>query len=150
MNTFPDTSFLCALYRTQVHSPQVDAFMEQRTGPLPVSTFLLLEFRQSTRFQVRLHTDDRTKGFGKLAASQMLSDLDADLVNQVMIIEAVDWVQVHAIAEEISERHTAKNGHRLADILHVATAIYLKKDTFLSFDTKQRKLARAEGLKIGC
>jgi predicted nucleic acid-binding protein len=124
--------------------------MEQRSGPIPVSTFLLLEFRQSTRLQVRLHADDRSKGFGKLEAARMLGDLETDLVNQVILIEAVDWVQVHAIAEEISERQTSKGGHRLADILHVATAIYLKKESFLSFDSKQRKLARAEGLKIGC
>ena len=53
MNCFPDTSFLCAVYRTQVNSPQADVFMSQRSGPLPVSSLLLLEFRQSTRLQVK-------------------------------------------------------------------------------------------------
>jgi predicted nucleic acid-binding protein len=37
-------------------------------------------------------------------------------------------------------------GHRLLDILHVATAKALGAVEFLSFDEKQRRLARAEGL----
>ena len=41
---FPDTSFLCSIYRTQEHSPVADAWMAQRTGALPVSSLLLLEF----------------------------------------------------------------------------------------------------------
>ena len=69
---FPDTSFLCSVYRTQEHSVRADAFMAQRTGPIPVSSLLLLEFRQSLRLQVRLHTKDKTKGFNKTEATQML------------------------------------------------------------------------------
>ena len=49
MRYFPDTSFLYSVYRTQVHSPRADAFMESHREPLPVSTLLLLEFRQSVR-----------------------------------------------------------------------------------------------------
>lgn len=79
MNCFPDTSFLFAVYRTQVHSPQADAFMWQRSGPLPVSSFLLVEFRQSTRLQVKLRSSDKNKGFDLREATQMLRDLDSDL-----------------------------------------------------------------------
>jgi hypothetical protein len=40
MNCFPDTSFLCALYRAQVHSPRADEFMAGLSGALPVSSLL--------------------------------------------------------------------------------------------------------------
>jgi hypothetical protein len=37
--------------------------MAGRCGPLPVSSLLLLEFRQSLRLHVRLRSKDETKGF---------------------------------------------------------------------------------------
>ena len=44
--------------------------------------------------------------------------------------------------------YTRANGHRAVDILHLATAIHLSAEEFLSFDGNQRKLATAEGLKV--
>lgn len=145
---FPDTSFLCSLYRKQVHSPRAIAFMAKRSGPLPVSSLLLLEFRQSLRLQVRLHTKDKTKGFTKSEATQMLRDLQSDLRTKVLEVMPVDWSAVHQTAEELSERYTETKGHRLADILHVATALHLGADEFLTFDANQKALAEAEGLVV--
>ena len=148
MNHFPDASFLCAVYRTQVQSPRADAFMAKRTGALPVSTLLLLEFRQSIRFQVRLHSKDKTKGFPKHEAAQMLKDLQADLRAKVLEVVSADWSAVHQLAEELSARHTETNGHRFADILHVATALHLGATEFLTFDANQKLLSEAEGMKV--
>ena len=148
MNCFPDTSFLCGIYRTQANSLAADAFMKQRSGPLPVSTFLLLEFRQSTRWQVKLRSADKTKGFGSNEAAQMLQDLDSDLLGGVLKASPVDWAVVHQMAEDLSVRYTAAGGHRLADILHVATALHLGKTQFLTFDANQRRLAESAGLVV--
>jgi len=49
--------------------------------------------------------------------------------------------------EELSLRHTAKHGFRTYDLLHVASALALKCDSFWSFDPKASKLAALEGLK---
>ena len=148
MSVFPDTSFLCALYRKQVHAPDAIAFMTKRGAALPVSTLLLLEFRQSIRFQVRLHSKDKTKGFPKHEAAQMLKDLQADLKAKVLEVVSADWSAVHQLAEELSARHTETNGHRFADILHVATALHLGATEFLTFDANQKLLAEAEGMKV--
>ncbi len=148
MRTFPDTSFLCSRYREQIFSPQVDAWMEQNPGPIPVSSLLLLEFRQSCRLQVRLFNKDRSKGFGQREATAMLRDLQADLALRILEVHPVDWPEVHHIAERLSATHTAAAGHRLADILHVATAIHLGMDGFLTFDDRQRALAEAEGMAV--
>ena len=146
---FPDTSFLCPLYRPQKeHSAKADAFMARRNGPLPVSSLLLLEFRQSLRLQVRLHAKDKTKGFTRNEASQMLRDLQSDLRTKVLEIMPVDWASVPQTAEELSERYTESKGHRLADILHVATALHLGAERFLTFDANQKKLAEEEGLTV--
>jgi predicted nucleic acid-binding protein len=50
--------------------------------------------------------------------------------------------------EELSLRHTARYGFRTYDLLHVASALILKCDTFWSFDLKASKLAALEGLEV--
>jgi predicted nucleic acid-binding protein len=148
MSYFPDTSFLCALYRTQVNSPKADQFMVGLSGTLGVSGLLLLEFRQSVRLQICLHLIDRNKGFPQIEGQQMLNDLQIDLNAGLLTTIPVDWSAVHQRAEALSSAHTVAVGHRLADILHVATALHLGATEFLTFDANQKKLAQAEGLKV--
>lgn len=148
MSSFPDTSFLCALYRTQVNSPKADQYMGGISGTLGVSSLLLLEFRQSVRRQIRLHLNDRTKGFTQAEGRQMLNDLQIDLNAGLLTTTPVDWSAVHQRAEALSSAHTLAAGHRLADILHVATALHLGLAEFLTFDGNQKKLAEAEGLVV--
>jgi predicted nucleic acid-binding protein len=148
MKVYPDTSFLCATYREQDNSGRADAFNDQLVGALPVSTLLLLEFRQSVRFQARLFEKDRSKGFSKTEGSAMLRALQSDLADGVLETVAPDWADVHRIAEELSAKHTESGGHRLADILHVATAMHFGAEQFLTFDVNQRKLAEAESMVV--
>ncbi len=148
MTTFADTSFLCSLYRREVFSPRANAYMAQRGIALPISSLLLLEFRQSLRLQIRLHCLDKTKGFPRPQAHQMLNDLQSDLRSRVLEVVPVDWSDVHQIAEHLSARYTEANGHRLADILHVATALHLGASEFLTFDANQKRLAETEGLAV--
>ena len=148
MSCFPDTSFLCALYRTQVNSTRADQFMAGLSGTLGVSSLLLLEFRQSVRLQIRLHLNDRTKGFPQTEGQQMLNDLQIDLNAGLLTTIPVDWSAVHQRAEALSSAHTLASRHRLADILHVATALHLGVTEFLTFDGNQKKLAEAEGLVV--
>lgn len=148
MNHFPDTSFLCALYRSEENSSQADAWMKKLSGGLNVSTLLLLEFRQSIRLQTYLYSKDRKKGFSKFQGDQMLQDLQSDLKNGLLTSVSVEWSQVHYLAEGLSLKYTPSAGYRFADILHVATALHLKVNQFLTFDLKQKHLAKAEGLKV--
>lgn len=148
MLAYPDTSFLCALYRAQVNSPQAAAYFQAMPGPLEVTTLLLYEFRQSIRFQVHLHRRDTKKGYRKPEGMKMLADLKSDLVNGAVVVIPVGWPHVHNAAERLSELYTDSNGHRAMDILHVATAIELGAKEFLTFDANQKKLAEAEGLVV--
>lgn len=146
MIAFPDTSFLCSLYRLQEFSPRAIAQMKEIPTPLPVSTLLLFEFRQSVRLQIFLQAKDRKKGFIKTEGEAMLRDLRSDLASGVIETVPVDWGEVHNLAEMLSAKHTESGGHRFADILHVATALQLGAKNFLTFDAKQRAIARAEGM----
>jgi hypothetical protein len=52
--------------------------------------------------------------------------------------------KVWPLAITLSRRHSAKLGTRMPDVLRVASALILKPDVFLTFNERQRKLARAE------
>jgi len=145
---YPDTSFLCALYRAQSNSPRAAAYFEALPGPLEVTSLLLYEFRQAVRFQIRLRRHDPSKGYPKPEGQKMLADLKSDLVGGAVAIIPAPWAQVHRAAERLSELYTDANGHRAMDILQVATAIELGAKTFLTFDGNQKRLAEAEGLVV--
>ena len=64
----------------------------------------------------------------------MLGPADADLVVR--------------LARAFSLQRTAHGGHRTLDVLHVATAVHLGARRFLTFDDRQRNLARHAGLEV--
>jgi predicted nucleic acid-binding protein len=51
-------------------------------------------------------------------------------------------------AKRLSATYTLTGGHRGFDILHVASALIMKAQRFLTFDENQKKLAEAEGLVV--
>jgi predicted nucleic acid-binding protein len=148
MIAFPDTSFLCAIYRRQDNSPRAAAYFKAMPEALHVSGLLLYEFRQSVRFQVWLHARDKTKGHPQADCDRALADLQTDLNTGALVVATADWPDVHRLAETLSKRHTIAGGHRSLDALHVATALHLGAREFLTFDANQRKLAAAEQLKV--
>lgn len=146
--TYPDTSFLCALYIAQTTSAKALAFMQSQPTALISTSLLLYEFRQSVQFQVFRHSKDATQGYPMSRAQTALSMLQANISAGVYRQGQVDWVDVHKIAERLAFKHTAKGGHRSFDVLHVASALHLGVTEFLTFDGNQKKLAEAEGLIV--
>jgi len=55
--------------------------------------------------------------------------------------------QALELCSELGRRWGSKIGIRTLDSLHVACALELKADQFWTFDERQSKLAKAEGLK---
>lgn len=60
----------------------------------------------------------------------------------------VDWSDVVSIAERLSGQYTWTKGYRGFDLLHVATALHLGVEEFLTFDVKQKQLAESEDLTV--
>jgi len=147
MNDYPDTSFLCAFYRKQDNTAEALAYRRSMTEPLCVTTLLVFEFRQAIRLQVWLHSQDKTKGYSQSEADQMLGDWESDIAAGHVTLIPTDVDPVLRMAEHLSDKHTALTGNRTLDILHIATAKHLSAKNFLSFDARQKKLAKAAGLK---
>jgi predicted nucleic acid-binding protein len=51
-------------------------------------------------------------------------------------------------ARELSETHSEKTGARAIDLLHVACALVLESEVFVTSDHRQAALAEAEGLQV--
>jgi predicted nucleic acid-binding protein len=148
MIAYSDTSFLCALYRGQNNTAEAIAHAQRMPEPVYASSLLLFEFRQSVRWQEFLHRKDESKGFDRSTVTTVLASLQANIASGAISVVPANWADVHSIAESLSARHTLPGGHRGFDILHVATALHLGATQFLTFDANQKKLAKAEGLKL--
>ncbi len=79
---------------------------------------------------------------------QAFRQIDEDLRDGLLVHTPVGWTDVFRRADELSEKHAATEGQRTIDLLHVALALESGAKTFLSFDARQRKLAKAAGLKV--
>ena len=148
MNVYPDTSFLCAIYLKQDNSPAAYAFKATLTENLPYTDLLEFEFLQAIELQVWLHAQDKRKGYGQREAEQMIADWEADKSAGLNVRVPCDMDRVLELARAYARQRTAKHGHRTLDILHVATAVHLGAKRFLTFDARQRALARHASLDV--
>jgi predicted nucleic acid-binding protein len=147
MIAYPDTSFLFALYRSQVNSRAAVTHVQAMQEALHVASLVLFEFRQSVRFQEFLHGKNPRLGFDRATGFAALTKLQSNVVSGFVVLAPADWNGVLQIAERLSAQYTVSLGHRAFDILHVASALHLGAREFLTFDANQKKLAKAEGLK---
>jgi len=79
-------------------------------------------------------------------APLLIQALDSDIEMGILHLRPISE-SVYIRSFTLSKLWTPRIGTRASDVLHVATALELRADTFLSFDKRQTELARAEGLK---
>ena len=82
------------------------------------------------------------------AMTDALASIEEDLVEGRYFYADVLWRATLRRATEMSRTYTSKFGCRTLDILHVATAMELGLRSFVTFDGRQRQLARATGLRV--
>lgn len=145
---YPDTSFLCAIYRVQVHSVAAWDLKKNLAESLHYTSLLEFEFLQAIELQVFLHSNDRTRGYGRREAKKMVADWKEDIESGVNKIVPCDMDAVLQLSRAYSLQVTATGGHRTLDVLHVATAVHLGAKKFLTFDTRQKALAEHAGLEV--
>ena len=77
-----------------------------------------------------------------------LQQIDEDLADGILVHTPLPWTGALRKAGQLSETHAEQIGSRSADTLHVAAALLAGTRRFLSFDKRQRKLAKAAGLAV--
>ena len=140
--TYADTSFLVSLYLCDANTERAVKLAESMDASYPMTPFLRLELRNAVRLAAF------RKMIAPRQAAAILGDIDDDRRGGFLADTAVAWTELLDQAEALSSRHTVKTGVRALDIVHVATAVTLRADRFLTFDTRQGKLAGQAGLTV--
>ena len=77
-----------------------------------------------------------------------LKAIDDDAKAGVLQRTQVEWSAVFRKLDEFSERFALVTNCRTLDAMHVACAIVLGVEEFVSFDQRQRDLAKCADLKV--
>lgn len=142
MKAYADTGFLCSLYAPDAHTRRAAAVMSRQKQPLPIVWLHQLEFRNALR--LRVFRSEINPAQRDVSLNAMLSDLSEGLYAAVVAEQAEVMIE----AERLSAMYSEKLGTRSLDILHVAIALVLGRDEFLTFDQRQGSLAKASGMKV--
>ena len=140
MSTYSDTSFFVSLYIPDAHSPEAERRMA--TSPAVwLTPFHVAEWTHAVEQQVFRRAASRTEA--DQAQARFQQHRESGLWIEVTLPEsAFDG------CAQLARRYAAKLGLWTLDTLHVALALGLKAERFWTFDERQKKLARAVGLKI--
>ncbi|MBI1749659.1 MAG: type II toxin-antitoxin system VapC family toxin [Acidobacteria bacterium] len=140
MKAYADTSFLVSLYTPDVNSAQAATVMNRVV--LPALSTSLGELELINALHLRLFRKELRSKEVRAARAAFRKDLETGIYALEPLSAAV-----FVLARRISQKRTPRLGTRTFDILHVAAAVVLRADTFLTFDTRQERLAKAEGLR---
>ncbi len=139
MKTYADSSVFVSLYINDQHSEEVRRGMA--SGPTLWFTPL---HRAEWTHAVEQHVFRRF--MPATAAMRVYSDFATDTRRRLWL-ETELPPRTFDTAVELARTHVASVGTRTLDTLHVACALELKATAFWTFDDRQKKLAKAAGLK---
>ena len=81
------------------------------------------------------------------ALRDALASLEEDFASGRYVQAEILWRSALRRAADLSREYTPQLGCRSLDVLHVACALELGMTAFLTFDVRQRRLAREVGLR---
>lgn len=141
MNAYADTGLLISLYGQDANSGSARSLGQRHQPTFVLTGFGEAEFANAC--QLCVFRRQWTSSEARLVREAFRSDIHAG----VFRLEEVP-VHVWSLAETLSEQHAAALGTRMLDVLHVAIALLLNPEAFCSLDRRQRRLARASGLRV--
>ncbi len=137
-----DASFLVSLYGGDWNTPAARAWMAANAEPVLLTGALRFESENALRlacFRGRIMAAELAKALAEIA-----DDLDLGILVEAPLAAEMHWEECRRISAE----QTLSTGARAYDITHVAAAVLLGAEVFLSFDGRQRQLAVQMGLKV--
>lgn len=152
MRAYADTSFLVSLL-TQEPGTAAAVGLYRRLGRPPMFFLPLHELEVANAIRQRTFHQRHTLPASERVAIKRERDTALALLGKYISRRAfieisLDMDAAITVARTLSEKHTERLGCRGFDLLHVALALELECDTFLTADRIQGNLARAEGLDV--
>jgi predicted nucleic acid-binding protein len=139
LTAYADSSFFVSIYLEDVHSKAAEQLLDSgvRVWFTPLHA---AEYAHAVAQQVFF------KNLTMAEAQQAYRELEKDRATGLWM-ETDMPENVFGACAEIARSYGPKLGVRTLDSLHVACALELKAERFWTFDERQSKLAKAEGLK---
>ena len=142
MTAYFDTAIILKLYVQEATSTDAVRLVNECHTPYILTPWQEIEARTALRL----------KAFRKeITTAEMeasLKSFDEDILSGRWKTPEYTEATVWRFARDLSDRHAATIGCRTLDLLHVAVALSVGVKTFLTFDERQRTLAKLEGLTI--
>ena len=139
LSIYADTSFFVSLYLTDQHTPQAERGAASRPAlwltPLHVAEWIHAIEQHVFRGAISRHEADRLV--------QRFEQHRTEGLWRETVVPGLAF----DVCTQLARLHVAGLGGRTLDTLHVACALELKAKEFWTFDGRQARLARAEGLK---
>jgi predicted nucleic acid-binding protein len=152
MRIYADTSFLVRLLTTEPGSQEAMAdFRRLDFPPLYFLPLHALEVTNAIRHRVfHLRRSARTEHRADISRERdaSLARIERWLKRGWLKDAEAEFDKAFERAQSLSEHHTERLGCRGFDLLHVALALELECETFLTADGNQGELARAEGMDV--
>ena len=136
-----DTSAIVKLYIRESDSRSLSEWIKKNNEPLPLTSLIELEFINALKLK------QFRNEIGREDFNSILLKLQEHEKKGVYYRPPMDWTVVFSHAHDLSKNHTAEIGSRSLDILHIASALFLKIEKVLTYDEKQAQLALLAGLK---
>ena len=149
---YADSSFIVRLVTSDLGSEEVMAqFRQLRRPQLAFSSFLSLEVTNALNLQIlarKTSTPSREKSAQVAQLTAAASRLEKMVERKLLVPVSHDWEESLRIAKELSNKYTPLLGTRTLDLIHLAAAIVLKAELFLTCDKKQARVAKAENCEV--
>jgi len=136
-----DTSALLKLYIREENSEHVQELVTSQKDPLPI-----WELQQCELINA-LHLKAFWKEIVPDDASRLLDLFDRRMRRGQYFYPTIDRAELMLTFRSLA-KWTPETGCRTMDILHVACAMQISPELFLSFDQRQQSLARKANLTV--
>ena len=139
---YVDTSVIVKLYIKEDLSFEVSNWIKTNDEAIPLTAFHELEFKNALylkQFRAEITEDQVHKVLFKFEDHHMTG---------VYYRPSLNWTDTITLAIDLARTHTKQTGARSLDILHVASALAIKADRFLTLDERQATLAASAGLNL--
>lgn len=142
MVAYADTSFFFSLYAQDANTVHAGRIAATLDATLVITPLQRHELRNAFRLAVF------RREITAAECQKLLDSVETDAKTGVLAESPVSWAEAYTEAEALSAAHTKTLGTRGFDVLHVAAAVALGANDFLTFDIRQKNLAVKAGLKV--
>lgn len=152
MRAYADSSFILRLVTGEADSPQAISDYRRLGSPglflLPLHALEVRNAILQRAFHQRRSIPSGERRHVARERDLALARLGHLIARRALLDVSLDMDTVLTRAADLSKAHTERLGARAIDLLHVAAALTLESELFLTTDARQAQLAKAEGLKL--